>query len=460
VDSANGLPELNNKMKLYFHPFRFFVLYHLEKHLRVEFTPVQPIINSKGFERVLQMEVESIQRSTSNAQFINNLTLWNQTVDLCIALEPYFYEVLFGVVKYSPRIGYEGYKKEISQHWEEVEPVLRDIGLDQLEKMRSDLCVSAEMLDRNKEIHTLLRLTRGEKRFLNTKGNLGGAMVLLTMAELLRRGCEKAFSVQLKEEDELGFGMWFPGAKMQIYGTDRITDINNTTKTQWLRVFGLSSGLRLKWYVEGETEYYALDSVLGEFGPIEFVNLRGKVVQKGIIAFRENLLNDIKASLYSFISLDNDRSDFLRAVQKAAESDEICGMFFVSDPDFEFQNFSLSELEEILYSYCQDNTPGEILDRNEFHNAIKDVKNAEQLLAAAKKYTKNPYIGKGAEWGRRLMLYAQNNLDMDDNDGTKIERPIISAVGSAVRSCSSNYLVTKQEYKTDPITGKFAKREI
>jgi hypothetical protein len=35
----------------------------------------------------------------------------------------------------------------------------------------------------------------------------------------------------------------------------------------------------------------------------------------------------MRASIFSLISINGDRSDYLRAVQRAAEGNEICGMF-------------------------------------------------------------------------------------------------------------------------------------
>jgi len=459
VDSAKGMPPLDNKIKLYFHPFRFFILVHLERILRVGFATTQSIVNSQGFQRVLEMDVESIKRATSQSQFVDSLVFWNDVVNLCIALEPHFYGTLFNRVKHSSNKSYEEHLSEIADHWDELEPILKNIGLDRIEKMRADLCVSAEMLDSNKEVHTLLRLTREEKSFLSTYGNLGGAMVLLTMAEFLRRGCEKAFSTKLKEEDELGFGMWVSGAKETIYGADRILDGNTAIKTQWLRVFGIDAGVRLVWYVEGETEYFALESVLGNFMLIKLVNLRGQLLRKGAVSFRDELRNDIKAACFSFISLDSDRYDSVKAIRRAAQDDEICGMFFISTPDFEFQNFTFSELEEILYEFCRQSDSEMLIGRSEFHHALVGATNVEQLLSAARTFTKNPYIKKGEEWGRRLMEYALNNPEVLRETGEKSERQIVSAIGHAIRACSSDYMFTRRHFRIDIDTGMPVNRD-
>jgi hypothetical protein len=112
------------------------------------------------------------------------------------------------------------------------------MGVEQLEKMREALCLNAEMLDRNKDVHTLLRLTRGDKRLSQIRGHLVGAMVLLTMAETIRRAAEKAFNTKLKEEDELGFGVLLPGVKESLYGTERPLNGNGIVKFTGCEILG------------------------------------------------------------------------------------------------------------------------------------------------------------------------------------------------------------------------------
>ena len=101
--------------------------------------------------------------------------------------------------------------------------------------------------------------------------------------------------------------------KKRMYGANRLLDADRSVKDQFIRKIGLDYGVRLRWYVEGDTEYYALESILGQFGAVELINLRGQVVAshgKGF-SFRGDLRNDLKAKRYSFVSIDNDRSDNL-----------------------------------------------------------------------------------------------------------------------------------------------------
>jgi hypothetical protein len=313
------------------------------------------------------------------------------------------------------------------------------------------------MLDPNKDVHTLLRLTQGERRLKHIKGDLGGSVCLLIMAEVIRRASEYSFETQLREEDELGFGVIPLGVKEEIYGSERPLDADDNVKNQFIRSLGLDYSPKLRWYVEGETEYYAIESIVGNIRSIELVNLRGQVIEKRNkgVAFRENLRLDHKMHRFSFISIDGDRLDFVRAVRKSAGKDEFCGMFFVASPDFEFQNFSRNELEQIIADLAEEM---EVLDFDVDHlrDVVRDSANAKDLLSTIRTdFPKLSQVGKGSGWGIRLMSYAWEHPYI--SNGKK--RQIIQAVESALRSINADYLASNKKYRVDPTTGTPVARE-
>jgi hypothetical protein len=83
-----------------------------------------------------------------------------------------------------------------------LESLVVEPDIDRLEQFRMDLTTNAEMLDDNKVLHVLIRLTTWHDR-QNVKSALGGCMLLLSMAELIRRGMEDALGREFPEEDEL-----------------------------------------------------------------------------------------------------------------------------------------------------------------------------------------------------------------------------------------------------------------
>src|SRR4029077_6813789 len=101
----------------------------------------------------------------------------------------------------------------------------------------------------------------------------------------------------------------------------------------------------------------AIERVFGRYTAVDIVNLREHVVAKGNrgVAFRDRLRNDLRTSSFSLIPLDGDKDHYIRVVRKAAEDDEICGMFFISNPDFEFANFTKEELVQIVWEWALEN---------------------------------------------------------------------------------------------------------
>ena len=60
-------------------------------------------------------------------------------------------------------------------------------------------------------------------------------MLLLTMAEVLRRAIEEVFSIQLQEEDQ-----WRDEAKEKLFGSKRLLDGDRNADNELLRQRGLS----------------------------------------------------------------------------------------------------------------------------------------------------------------------------------------------------------------------------
>ena len=305
-----------------FHPFRYYVLYHLESALSPNLSPMVPLHGQRNYRALYAFNLRLLKRMSSSEQFSHMVDHWNDVAALAIALEPCFFERLFGRIT-APvllRVGedddtssivsgeelFELVRKQIAEHWDRVAPHIQTLGIDRLERVRADLCVDAERLSANKQINLVMRLQRGPGR-LDTQGALGGAIYLHTMAELLRRTAEKQYDTALPEEDELGFGWSPPGLKRQRYGVDRLLDGDENAVNALLQDLGLSYNWYLNWYVEGTTEWSALDyvrTIVGLHG-VSLINLRGKVAEgKDELIFADSLAADKRRKIYTFISID------------------------------------------------------------------------------------------------------------------------------------------------------------
>ena len=456
INAAVRLPRLPKGLRPLFHPFRFYVLWHLKWQLQVSISLTQPIDRRESYGRLVDDCLASLESWSATAEAVHLVDEWHAVTEVAVATDPYTHEQVFGTFRWPAGRDQSAQRNQIAQHWRDVVEVYRQAGLDWVEEARQEVCLAAERLDPNKEIHLLLHLANPEAR-RRLRGNLGGAMLLLSMAETLRRAAESVFERPLREEDEHGFGM--PSvAKEQAYGSPRVLDGDRGVARELMRSLGLDYGVRTRWYVEGETEYYALLGILADPGPcgIELINLAGQVAQRRGrgVAFRENLLEDLRQNVFSLVSIDGDRDDFIRAVMKAAEDDELCGSFFFSVPDFELHNFTRDELAAVLWDAVAE-AEVKPSERLQLHAAIRGARSAKELLReAARAVPAVAQVDKGPDWGRRLMRYALDHPNKPD--GTL--RPVIEAVRIALFGDWADYRLTRARYRVDPNTGRLIER--
>ena len=483
VAAAADLERLPQAVKPFFHPFRFYALQQLLHPVidapRPNITPMSTFTTS-GMESYLGL-VEKVLAEyndyTGGEFFSSEVERANDVAALAIATEPCVYERMFGrrrVPGLEPEdlgISVDEYfavdadgrwerargfqDKGIEQHGRELARHYRDAGVERLEGVRERLCIDAERLYKDKDVLNLLRLARGRIP-LDIEGDVGAALFFRIMAETLRRFSEEVFGEELPEEDELGFGLMARNVKAEDYGSHRLLDGDRRVAGAFVRRF-LDYGVRVRWYVEGETEWGALGAVFGRHGAsgVEVHNLRGRVVYKGRAAFENNLRTDLEGKVFSFVTVDGDRTDYVDAVRRAAEEDRICGMFFIQEPDFEFANFSLAELEEIIWAVADENGAAPE-DRPRLHAALADAENGDQLIGKAKAALTSQLLtfGKGQEWGERLMRHA---WEKPEGPGGKT-RPMMEAVWAAQRGLRVNFDRQRAEFRVDPQTGDTVER--
>lgn len=439
---------------LYFHPFRYYLVTHLARILDFRLHPLQLVLSSKGSHEVVDLFInrhKNILRR--NPLIYDRLEYWHGLAELAIATEPCVYGKIFDSISHGREISFSKYSSIVNDYWRNVEPYYANMQSDAIDECRRDICIEAERLSKNKDVNVLLRMMKGERR-LNLKGEIGGAVCLHTMAEVLRRGYERATRKKLHEEDELGFGYMPSDLKRTLYGADRVLD-DRSARNFFLQQQGLSFGTRLHWYVEGHTEYGVLNSVFQDWTAIRIINLRGRVAEKNVASFIENLKQDIKSGIFSMVSIDGDRSDNIRVVSGAARADYICGMFFIAVPDFELHNFSRQELIQIFSSYAEQSGSGPI-DRGRMLEKTKSCRNSNELISMFNAETRLcSRIKKGELLGALLSDYALKHPYVEDG---KILRPFREAVNIAIQAIGLNYNNTRRRMRVDPDTGRLINR--
>ncbi len=461
-NSLEELKDLSDDINLLFHPFRLFVFYKIKEIAKSVLCSFTLYSSTDNYQKYFEWDVKYFDKFTSREDFQNEIANWNDIVSLAVAAEPIAFRKLFGFYTIRYSLPFERTEKNeqlfydsIQTHENEFKELLEKFNISQIKEIISEICVDVECIEPNSDILMLLRLMKGKYRLEQLKGNLGLVTYILTMAEVIRRVAEVVFEVILPEEDEFSFCGDEASYKEYFYGSPRLLDSVNA-KTQFVRELGLDYNLRLRWYVEGQTEFFALQSYLGNNTAIEVINLKGEVVAgkgKGV-AFRENLLNDISRSIYSWVSLDGDVSDNCRVVKKAVENGEMFGSFFFSNPDFEFENFSLDELVETVWEIAVENgAEGE--DKANLIESTKSATNGAEFERLVRKSIPSlNRFSKGKDWGERLMRLSKSNPEKLIEDGKLQMRKILEAIRLAHYAIRCSYHLSKQGCKVNIETGR------
>lgn len=465
VNSLAETEDVSQDIKLLFHPFRLFILHKIREIAELNLHPLLLYSSSKVYKEWVDSHIKLFDGFSSGENFLDNFICWNEIVSLAVAAEPLIFNQIFGfhsihnIYPFTPNEeNREIFYKSMNTHLNEFKEFLKDVDIDEAKEVIAELCREVEIIEPNGDVLKLLRLTKGNFRLDKLKGNLGLSINILTIAETIRRSLEIAFGVEIQEEDQLGFS-WGKGSfKKNYYGSERLLD-NKKAKVEFLRDLGLDYNVRLRWYVEGKTEFGALQSELGNNIAIEIINLNGEIAagKRRGAAFGDNLLIDMNRSIYSWILIDRDKekiSDNCRVVSKAAEKDEMFGSYFFSNPDIEFENFTLDELVEIAWEKALEDGAN-VNEKEALIEATKSAQTGKEFEELARKSIPSLYqFSKGEDWGVRLMKFAKANRKMQKKDGSYKVRQICESIILALHAVKCNYYLSKKDCKVDIATGK------
>lgn len=441
-------------VELLFHPFRLYVLHHIARVFDFSVTPTQYLTYPDGIAQVTQYQAKHLDHWTATTSFCERFDHWNQVAELAIALEPIAFSDVFHTVRWYYPDTEESIRGKIEERRRGTSPLLRELGPVTLDKLRRELGQAAQTIDSNNNLHVLLRLMSTHER-LKLRGAVGASMQFLAMAEIIRRAAERELQCNMPEEDEIGFGYWMDGARKLIYGTERIFDAPARVQRDFLTSLGLDLGVKVRCYVEGDTEFGALISAIGQTGTVEFINLRGQVLErrgKGL-AFADSLLNDMKSHVFSVVLIDQDREDYVRVLRRAARERAFFGEFYISRPDIEFANFNLEELVDIIHDVLS-SAGAQPVDKSVIATLVTKSTSGSTLMRALET---NPQIRltKGEQWGAALMRYALTHPTFQTGDKRANERrPIVHIAGLLVRARHSGYMRSVESAVIDPDTGR------
>ncbi|HVZ16256.1 MAG TPA: hypothetical protein VG897_04015 [Terriglobales bacterium] len=399
-----------------------------------------------------------MDRWTRSPDCANRFEDWNQIAELAICCEPTAYQAVFYEERFSGLEAYDSIRQGRRDFQNTLDAFLTETPLGEIHNAREELCCDAQIIDDNKLLHVLLRLMSSHER-QKVKGQIGAALLFLSMAEMIRREAETATSSQLPEEDEIGFGEWMVGARKSIFGSERFLDSAPETRRNFLTTMGLDFGVKVRCYVEGETELGALESAVGSGYGIQFVNLRGAFAEgsgRGL-SFADSLQNDLKSKIFSVIAFDGDRLDNLRLVRKAAADGAFFGRFFIAQPDFEFENFVLDELIDVTMTLVNQEFDSDSGFRRE------DVRKAVAGASSGKEFFQRlraigiTRVDKGRIWGRNLVGQAVRRPRIPD--GRNEDRQVIQIARLLLHARQSGFDRSFDKLRVDPSSGELVPRQ-
>ncbi len=438
---------------VWFHPFRCFVLWKISRLLTgcrspSLQTPRIEKLHSTILNGRFTVLAEWIERADIHERRIQN---WNDLVSLCVIGEPPSHIDIFQTVRRKGLTTFETTERELASLDADVRRLMSAIDHSSLNEYRREIRHESKILDPNTDLHLLIRLANSAFR-KRLKGHISGAMLLFHMGEALRRTQERSAANRTRESGECEFSpSGYRDRECLTDETPRILDGDRQASNQYLRYLGLDYGLRVKIYVEGATEYGCFRSEFANHGSVSVVDLRGRFVDRGDLSFSESLRTDLESRVFSLIVLDSDRADNLRVVRQAVERDQICGLFFMCDPDFEFANFTRAELCRIVARMLEAETPDTI---GRIEQATESCTTGAEMFAALR--PTNYRIEKGARWGKRLLEYATEHPrgDPAEEDARIIER----VIWTAYQCCAIEYQYSRESCRVDPSTGRLVPR--
>jgi hypothetical protein len=445
ASAFKSLEEIVPTFKLFFHPFRCYVLYHIDRVFQLNIISTQYLLDADGFNILFQQSIDFWNKWTGDDQTLELFYYWNYITFIANLLEPLVYGVLYQKIVLTHR-SREKTEQVLEQYYREIKKILQALPREKLEYYLKEICFDSNGLDRNNDLHLIIRLMPKEQRE-KLKGHIAGAILFKEMVEVYRRCLEEVYSVELPEEDECGFATRNRALKFELQGSHRLLDGDRLVANQFLRKIGLDYGVRVNVYVEGYTEYYAILSQFEKDSYVNVINLKGAFVEskgKGL-SFRESLKNDLKSKIFSIIVFDKDVSDNYRVVKRAAENDEIVGRFFVSMPDFEFGNFSSEELLTVAYEVGL-KVNIDLPNYEEMFEKIKTVNSGDAFKKVLSQIS--PELGrliKGKEWGYALADYVARQGG---------EGPMIDLFRTIYQCRDASYELTKSRFDLDPVTGE------
>ncbi len=426
----------DHAMPLY-HPFRFYVVYEVLDSLR------NPIARSAYLERegiLPLMEHHLREWLPSDKQISARAAKANEIVELAILLESIYWQYVTGIIAGS-KLSMDD-KPDNSNYINTVKQYVETLCPEHWKANHDILRRGAASIDDNGSLYLLLRLSCWEQRQKLT-GRISLALWIRHMAETIRLAFEDLHEVKWDEED-WAYGHWLENGRKFTYGFERPLDQPDEAQSRLAYLFRLATGSSVRWYVEGETEFYAILKLVPSPASrgIELINLKGNIATgKDNIAMKlsDALAQDIAQRRFSMISFDVDVDANVKLIRRQVSEGRIIGFIAANTPDFEFANFTLEELVEVA---CRTDEYYRFPRQPLLEGDWKDVGSGKEFEERyCKLSSRRPRALKGREWGTFLAEYAMKHPLRSDNNE---ERPFLGQVSMGLAARTAHYDYQKE----------------
>jgi len=370
-------------------------------------------------------------------------------VDIAVLLEPLYWPLITGKITWPGGISEDEHASRLQEYRPKVLELVRSLNLEEWKALHEKLRCDAANVDDNADLYLLLRLSTWSARD-KLKGKVAAGLWFRHMAEVVRRAFQEVHSESWPEEDK-AFGVWMKGGRTLVYGSERPLENLSEARHHVAVNFGLITGSVVRWYVEGDTEYHAVLTLLPEPGRlnIELLNLKGNLASgKSNIALKleDGLSQDRRLRRFSFLSFDMDVAENVKLVGRLVEQGRIVGHIAAHQPDFEFANFDLNELVEVAARFDeQAGFSADCLRRADWTG----VWGGRQFEQRYREVSERGRSLKGEEWGKALAEYAADHPERDGN-----ERPFWTELKAALRARLVKYDQHRDNYSYDPASFK------
>ncbi|KDC48454.1 hypothetical protein [Pseudoalteromonas fuliginea] len=438
--------ELAEQQKILFHPFRLLPIYIAIEQCSLHITPTSTIYRDTFFDFLKQYmnrhpKLEVIKEKVNEYDLISSLA---------IILEPLYWPFITSQKSFSTFYDETKFDNLVNSYQKDVHNLLKKLDVEFWSKAHTELRCIAAKLDGNENLYVLLRLSPWEKR-KKLKSHIAAALWIRHIAEVIRLGFQSIHGVEWPEED-IAFGQWPKEARERAYGSIAPIKDSAKSKPHLAFEFGLHTGSIVRWYLEGETEYFAANHMLpgaSNVG-IELINLKGAVGKEranAALRLSDNLKQDRKLRRLSFITFDTDVRPVVKAINQQLSNKGIVGYVNANSPDFEFGNFTLTELIKVVCQLESENDNDVSRIKEEDWSEVKTGKAFEA------KYKSFPYVSnnvlKGPKWGVALAKYM---LEKPYIAETQTIRPFYETFRNSLIALRVKYEYQEQYFRIEPNT--------